>query len=442
MSRPALPFDAALPPLELDMLKANPLDPSTKGLPAGAGAVSLNDIAAAGWNLLAEDLPLPQAVIRKDVLDANSHWMSRFTGLNGLRIAPHGKTTMAPQLYDVQARDGAWAITVATTQQMGVALRFGTRRVLLANQPVGPKAVDAIFLALAADPSVEIYCLADSLEGVAQLAAGAGRHQGAARNPLRVLVEIGMTGARTGAQSPETAQAVARAVAGQDALMLAGFECFEGVLPNTATVDAMVDAVVAAARAAEAEGLLSADQPLILSAGGSAYFDRVGERFGPASFSRPVIKLLRSGCYLTHDALSYAKAFKRIVAETSLALPEGELMPALEVWAYVQSRPEPGKALLTMGKRDIGNDAGMPRPERWYRPGSGMSGPEPMPEGHQLTGLNDQHAHLQVPHESPLKVGDMVAFGIGHPCTTFDKWGLLMVVDENYRIVDAVKTFF
>ena len=46
------------------------------------------------------------------------------------------------------------------------------------------------------------------------------------------------------------------------------------------------------------------------------------------------------------------------------------------------------------------------------------------------------------PGESPLKVGDMVGFGIGHPCTTFDKWGLLMIVDADYRVVEAVKTFF
>jgi D-serine dehydratase len=442
MSRAPLAFDAPLPPLALDALRDGVIDASTKGLPADAGATTLGEIGQRGWSLLGEDVPLPQAVIKKRVLEANSAWMSRFTALNGLRIAPHGKTTMAPQLYDLQARDGAWAITVATTQQMGVALRFGTQRVLLANQPVGPKAVDAIFAALTADPSVEIYCLADSLAGVALLAAGARRHGTAGGNRLRVLVEIGVTGARTGAQSPETALAVSRAVAGADGLVLAGFECFEGVLPDTHSVDLLVDAVVAAARTAEAEGLLEPDAPLILSAGGSAYFDRVGERFGPASFARPVLKVLRSGCYLTHDTISYAKAFRRIIAETSLSLPEGELQPALEVWAYVQSRPEPGKALLTMGKRDVGNDAGMPRAIGWFRPGGGMAGPQTMPEGHEVTGLNDQHCHLSIPETSPLQVGDMVGFGIGHPCTTFDKWGLLMVVDDAYRITGAIRTFF
>ena len=56
--------------------------------------------------------------------------------------------------------------------------------------------------------------------------------------------------------------------------------------------------------------------------------------------------------------------------------------------------------------------------------------------------LNDQHCHMAVPADSPLAVGDMTGFGIGHPCTTFDKWALLMVVDEEYRVTGAVRTFF
>lgn len=443
MSKTAVPpHETPLPPLALGPLLDAPLDPSTKGLPADCGPVVLADIGRRGWSLLSGDLPLPQAVIRQRTLEANSRWMKRFTELNGLRIAPHGKTTMAPQLYDLQARDGAWAITVATTQQMGVALRFGVRRVLLANQPVGPKQVDAVFAALAADPGVEIYCLADSAEGVDMLAAGAARCPGAAANPLRVLVEIGADGARTGARGPQAGLAVARAVVAARGLRLAGFECFEGVMPDTAAVDALVDAVVATAEAAEAEGLLAPGAPLILSAGGSAWFDRVGERFSAARFGRPVLKLLRSGCYLTHDVTSYARAFARILAETSLTLPEGGLEPALEVWAYVQSRPEPGRALLTMGKRDVGWDSGMPLPQRWFRPGGAMAAPQPAPADHEVVALNDQHAHMRLPAASPLKVGDMVGFGIGHPCTTFDRWALLMLVDDDYRVTGAVRTFF
>lgn len=429
-----------IPRLELASLRAQPLDPLTKGLPFDAPPLTVGKVGAQGWNLLRGDLPLPLAVIRQDVLRANSAWMSAFTAANDLLIAPHGKTTMSPQLFDLQVADGAWAITVATVQQLAVCVKFGVKRVLIANQPVGKGAIDACFRALHED-GFELYCLADGPAGLAMLAEGARRNPPPSDNPLRVLVEIGFTGGRTGARSRGMAMEVARAAIDMPGLALGGFECFEGLLPTPQAADGLIDDVAALAQAALAEGLFAPGQPVVISAGGSAFFDRVGERFNSAAFSRPVIKVLRSGCYLTHDSISYAAAYERIVSETSLKLPEGRLEAALEVWAYVQSRPEPGRTMLTMGKRDVSFDAGMPVPLRWFRPGQ-MARPAPMPAGHKVVALNDQHCHLETPEASPLAVGDMVAFGIGHPCTTFDKWQVLALVDEDYRVTDALKTFF
>lgn len=435
------PAATALPPVRTEALADLVLDPLAKGLPFGTAGLRLGEVGRQGWSLLDGSLPLPQAVLRRDVLAANSAWMSAFAAENGLLLAPHGKTTMAPQLFALQIADGAWAITVATVQQLEVCRRFGVKRVVIANQPVGRLAVDACFRALRETEGFELYCLADSLAGAALLAEGTQTLPPPAERPLRVLVELGFPGGRTGARTREEALAVARAVAGTPGLALAGFECFEGLLPDPAAVDAFLDAVVLAASAAEDEGLLPPGAPLILSAGGSAFFDRVGERFGAAALRRPMLRVLRSGCYLTHDSLGYAAAFRRVVAETALRLPPGGLEPALEVWAHVQSRPEAGRTILTMGKRDVSYDASLPVPLHWYRPGA-MARPEPMPRGHAVLALNDQHCHLGTPGESPLQVGDLVGFGIGHPCTTFDKWGLLMVVDEAYRVVDAVKTYF
>jgi D-serine dehydratase len=429
-----------IPRLDLVALENLPLDPLTKGLPFDAPALTVGAVGAEGWNLLAGDLPLPQAVIRREVVEANSAWMEQFTRVNDLVIAPHGKTTMSPQLFDLQVRDGAWAITVATIQQLQVCVKFGVKRVIIANQPIGTQAVDACFRALQ-QPGFELYCLADGLDGLAMLAEGARRNPPPAGNPLRVLVEIGFLGGRTGARSRDKAMAVARAIAAADGLTLGGFECFEGLLPTPEAADGLIDDVAALAQSALAETLFEAGQPVVVSAGGTAFFDRVGERFNATSFGAPVVKVLRSGCYLTHDSIAYSAAFERIVSQTSLKLPNGRLEAALEVWAHVQSRPEPGRTILTMGKRDVSFDAGMPVPVRWFRPGA-MQRPEAMPDGHKVVGLNDQHCHLETPAESPLRPGDMVAFGIGHPCTTFDKWQMLLLVDEAYTVTSALKTFF
>lgn len=428
---------AALPRLSLGEIGDQHLDDLMKGLPPGA-KLRLGDIGRQGWSVLGGDMPMPLAVIRESALQANSAWMSAFTAANGLLIAPHGKTTMSPQLFDLQIADGAWAITVATMQQLAVARHFGVKRVILANQPVGRQEIAACFEALR-EPGFELYCLADSVAGVGLLAEAAKEHADA--NPLRILVEIGFMGGRTGARTREEALAVARTVAGAPGLRLAGFECFEGLHSDTANADRLLGEVVAVATAAEGEGLLG-PEPMVLSAGGTSLFDRVGEAFNAAAFKRSIVKVLRSGCYLTHDSTVYSAAFRRITLETSLKLPPGGLEPALEVWAYVQSRPERGRSLLTVGKRDISFDSGMPVPLRWYRPGGAMARPEPMPAGHNVLALNDQHCHLGTPDESPLQVGDMVAFGIGHPCTTFDKWALLMLVDDDWRVTGAIRTFF
>lgn len=433
----AVTASAPLPRLSLREIEDQRLDVLVKGLPPGA-SLRLGDIGKQGWNVLAGDMPMPLAVIRESVLKANSAWMSAFTGENDLLIAPHGKTTMAPQLFDLQIADGAWAITVATMQQLAVARHFGVKRVILANQPVGRQEVAACFEALR-EPGFELYCLADSAAGVGLLAEAAKGHAGA--NPLRVFVEIGFMGGRTGARTRKEALAVARAIAGAPGLRLSGFECFEGLHSDSAGADKLLDEVIAVAAAANAEGLLG-PEPLVLSAGGTALFDRVGEKFNAASLGRPVLKVLRSGCYLTHDDLGYSASFRRIMLETSLKLPPGGLEPALEVWAYVQSRPERGRSLLTLGKRDITYDSALPVPVRWYRPGGAMKRPEPMPAGHTVLGLNDQHCHLGTPDESPLQVGDLVAFGIAHPCLTFDKWAVLMLVDDDWTITGAIRTFF
>jgi D-serine dehydratase len=432
---------ALIPRLDIAALDAMPVDPLTKGLPFDAPAMRLGDVGAQGWRVLDGDVPMPIAVIRQARVEANSAWMAAFTKTNGLFIAPHGKTTMAPYLFDLQIADGAWAITVATVQQMQVCRRFGVRRVLMANQPIGRQAVDACFAALA-DEGFELYCLVDGEQGLAQLAERAGRAGPSARSPLRVLVEVGFPGGRTGTRSPEAALDLARRIAATDGLALAGFECFEGLLSTPEEVDALLDDVAALTRLSIAEGLLPKSGPVVISAGGSAFFDRVGERFDARDFPVSVLRLLRSGCYLTHDCMGYAAAFERIRRQTRLALPPGGLVPALEVWAQVQSVPEPRRALLSMGKRDVGFDAGLPIPQYWYRPGSGMEGPEPMPPGYRTAALNDQHCHLELPAGNDLRVGDLVGFGIGHPCTTFDRWSLLLAVDEKYRVIKAVKTFF
>lgn len=433
-------LDRALSPLTLNNPVADVLvDASTKGVPSRAAPLLVSEIGAQGWNVLAGDCPLPLAVIRTDILEANSAWMMAFARLHGFLLAPHGKTTMAPALFARQLADGAWAITVATSQQMQVCLHAGIRRIILANQPMG-QGLEACFQALADHADLELYVLADSLAGVALLASRAARDGRAlAGRTLRVLVEVGAVGARTGCRDIDSALAVAKAIVAAPGLTLAGVEAFEGVLPDAASVSAFMARIAQTALAIDALGLFRDD--IVLSAGGSAFFDLVALGFNALTLSRPVLRVLRSGCYLTHDQFGYAKDLQRVLREHRVSLPEGTLRPALEVWAFVQSRPDPDKAILTLGKRDVGYDAGWPQPLAWFRPGK-MSLPALMPGGCTISALNDQHAHMTLPADVALAVGDMVAMGISHPCTTFERWQVLMLVDARLNVVGAIRTFF
>jgi D-serine dehydratase len=428
-----------------ETLAAEPLTAAIKGIPPRAAPVALGAVGKQGWNLLRGDLPFPLAVLSRSALEHNSRWMRAFIQANKLSIAPHGKTTMAPQLFRRQIEDGAWAITVATLQQLMVCRRFGFDRLLIANELIGSGDLDAIFGELAEAPGLEIYCLVDSLAGIERIAA-AGRRAGQPAR-LQLLLEMGIAGGRTGCRTLADALEIARA-ARREGLTLRGVEGFEGILKETPAVDAFLDRISAAAAAIAQEGLFAADGPVILSAGGSAFYDRVAARFARCRLGGELRIVTRSGCYLTHDSVSYEQSYRAMRARAEAepgphpgSLPAGDLRPALMIWTRLQSRPEPGRAVLTMGRRDVGQDAGLPVPLLWYRRGL-HEAPVAIGPGHGVAGLYDQHCCLDCPPASALAVGDLVAFGISHPCTTFDKWQVLYVVDDRYDVVDAVRTFF
>ncbi|HVM77800.1 MAG TPA: amino acid deaminase [Stellaceae bacterium] len=417
-----------------------------KGVPGGIAPFKLRDAGARRWNLLREDLPLPAAVLKTSAIDHNDRWMQSFLRLSGAVIAPHGKTTMSPALFHRQLEHGAWAMTVATVQQVQVCRAMGVDRIVLANQLVGRQAIRYVLDELAAHKELEFYCLVDSVAGVRQLAEAArGRMLQA---PVNLLLEGGTMGGRTGCRDLAGALEVARAAAAAGpALRLRGVEGFEGLIQGKAAeeteakVRAFLDFLARIAEACLHENLF-APGPIVLSAGGSAYYDLVVDRFSQERLGRETIVLTRSGCYLTHDSALYRRSFERLHERKPEIDKLGEgLRPALEVWAYVQSRPETTKAICTMGRRDVSSDADMPVPELWCRPGGNMA-PQALAPGHSVTGLNDQHAHLTLPAESPLRVGDMISFGVSHPCTTFDKWQVLWLVDDDYTVTGGVRTFF
>jgi D-serine dehydratase len=407
-----------------------------KGLGAMDGALAIQDIPALQWNLLREDLSLPTAVLYEEKLAHNAQWMQNFVKAYGAKFAPHGKTTMSPKLFHRQLEGGAWGITLATAHQTRVAYEHGVRRVLMANQLVGKQNM-AMISRLLRDPSFEYFCLVDSVEQIELL----GKFFAAQKQKLNLLLEVGVDGGRTGVRNLQQVDAVTTALSRwREILVLCGVELFEGVLKDEPSVRKFSQFAVEVAGKLEQENHFDR-QPIILSGAGSAWYDVVAEIFSQADLGRPFEVILRPGCYLTHDVGVYRTAQEQIQIRNSTARKMGAgLVPALQLWAYVQSVPEKSKAIVGFGKRDAAFDAGLPTPAFHYRPGNPI--PTAVPATWTVTSMMDQHAFLHIAEGDDIHVGDMIGFDISHPCLTFDKWRYLPVLDKGYRVIDVVETFF
>jgi len=412
------------------------ISPLNKGLGLLYGSLEPEAIAELGWNLLKEDLSLPCAVLYQEKLQSNLDFMRQFVKAYGMRLAPHGKTTMAPKLFHMQLEAGAWGITLATAQQTMVAWKHGVRRVLMANQLVGKQNM-AIIAHMLEDPDFQFYCLVDSVQGVEQL--GSFFTERGLR--VNVLLEIGVMGGRSGVRNEAQLESALLALARwRHSVALCGVELYEGVLHDEPEIRSFLKRTLDTARDIATEERFDRS-PILLSGAGSAWYDVVAEEFSAARFSDPIEIVLRPGCYLTHDMGAYKKAQARILANNSIARSiSGGLLPAIHVWAYVQSVPEPGRAIIGLGKRDAAFDSGLPTPALHYRPNDGA--PTAAPQHWALTRMMDQHAYMEVSADDNLCVGDMIGFDILHPCLTFDKWRVLPVLDGEYRVVDIVQTYF
>ncbi len=424
-------------------LRGQPLGATCKALPLDSDEhLTIDEIAGLRWSVAEGALDFPVMTLKESALAANIELMASYCRRHRVQLAPHGKTTMAPQLFLRQIMAGAWGISAATVSQVRSFRAFGVPRVLLANVLVDAGAIRWIAGELEADADFEFLCYVDSIRGV-QIMEQALPLGGVARR-VPVLIELGYVGGRSGCRDRQQAAAVAARVAESPVLELRGVSGFEGLI-QASSPEQVVPHVEAFLRELhelvvdlERKALFSRNRDVLVSSGGSAYFDIVIDTLGPDNFDFPVTTILRSGCYITHDVEMYELTSP--LAQRAKDHGTLGLRPALELWATVWSRPEPGLAIIGFGKRDAPYDYQLPVAEkRW----SSVDGQMRDVRGrYKFTALNDQHAFLQVPEDDELAVGDRLVCGISHPCGAFDKWRVLPVVDDDYHVIDAIFTLF
>lgn len=431
------------------------LDSTSKGAAPENGSVLFADVGKQGWNVLRGDLMFPVLTLHDGHLRTNLRLLRDFAEHHGVSLAPHGKTMMCPQLYrDCIETGGSWGITAATVQQAYVVAGSGVPNILIANEVVGPANVRQLVRLKRAYPRASIYHLVDS-EATVQYLIRHGKPLLSGEMRFQVLLEAGFTGGRTGVRSLEQARQVIRAVqAASETLELVGIESYEGLIhvpdapeESVRRVDGVLDFTLQVLDLAKSMGALAHRDEVLLTAGGSTYFDRVARKFSAAHRGPGTRIVLRGGCYVTHDHGYIALKLREMDQRRGMEGRRGPVSAAtgfasaLELWSMVEALRDPEVAIMTMGARDMGSDLGFPVPLRQYRDErlvSDLGGQD----GWRILKTNDQHAYMAYPAGSDIVVGDLFAFGISHPCTTFDKWDILYRVDERYDVTEVLKTFF
>jgi len=335
---------------------------------------------------------------------------------------------LSPQIAQMQIDHGAWALTVANFSQARVFLDYGFNRIIIANEIVDPAAIREIGKRNL-EPNTQIIFYVDSAEGLSII-----------REALKTLpqakvflfIEIGLDGGRGGIRDIEGAKKLAQEIDGDPHLSVLGVSGFEGIVSGADRspegLQMVADFCAKIVAAARLVAPYVRTEKIILTAGGSAFFDVVVQEF--SKYEAPFHMVLRSGGYVTHDHWSYQKVYPF----TQMSLDK-QLLPSIELWAQVLTQPEKGLAILNLGKRDVGNDADNPFPVKRFHG-------KVLPLEAKVDHLNDQHGYLHFGGGQEVTIADVIGLGISHPCTTFDKWKLFVLVDDNYDVVDFIHTFF
>ncbi|MBE1205231.1 alanine racemase [Aminobacter carboxidus] len=423
------------------------LDDRIRGVPSGTTAFASSLVSSKGWHPADGAMSLPVLTLDEQAFVSNRDLFFRYARQAGVEVAPHAKTPMAPDLARSLLQAGAWGTTVADIRQAAVMLRAGLDRLILANEVGGEGGARRLAMLIAANPQADLHVFVDSVAAVDALAATWRAND--ALPPLHVLVETGA--GRGGARTLGDAEAIIDAIIGSgDRLVAAGVATYEGAAgrQTQAETDTAISGLLelTANVFALLRKQVGAEAHLILSAGGSVFFDKVVSALAPVIARDGRAKLvLRSGAIFFHDNGVYDRAMAAIDERHGFALDgvavsaRQSFRPALRLWAEVLSRPEPDTVICGMGMRDVSFDQGFPVVLGRYRAGVPLPLTGSLPT---VAKLNDQHAFLSLASDSDLAVGDVVELGISHPCTCLDRYRVIFGIDETGHVRNAFPTYF
>ena len=342
------------------------------------------------------EVPTPALIVDVAALDRNIARMARFFAEGTCRLRPHVKAHKTPEIARRQLAAGSCVgLTCATLREAEAVAGF-CDDILLANEIV---TTDKCGRAAALAASRRVTVAADSMEGVEALAAAARR----AGVTLGVLVDVNVGQMRCGVLPGEPALALASRVAGTRGLELRGVMGYEGhVQPVRDRAERVSQAERAMAALVEtAARLRAAGLPCdIVSAGGTGTFDISGRVAG--------VTEIQAGSYVLMDT-DYGE----------VGVPFEQ---AFFVLGTIVSRPAADRCVADGGHKSTTKDHSLPRVH-------GV-------EGAAVSSLNDEHATIAIPPDSPIRIGDRVRLIPSHTDPTMNLHDVIYAV-EGERVVDV-----
>ena len=344
------------------------------------------------------DLTTPCLITDLPAMNRNIQRMADYFSSRTCKLRPHFKAHKTSEVAKRQLAAGSCTgLTCATVHEAEAALRV-CDDLLIANEIVGRSACDRV-AALARKATVTVAVDSDrGLRDISEAASRSGVTIGA-------LVDINVGQNRCGVSSPDEALTLARRILETPSLRLRGVMGYEGHAVGIASrtereaeVRRSMSKLVEAARVLKANGV-----PVeIVSGGGTGSYDIDSEIDG--------ITEIQAGSYAMMDT-----------AYAALGLP---FEFASYVMGTIISRPVPDRCVADCGHKSCTKDHGNP----------GVKGLA----GATVTALNDEHAIIALPPNSPVGIGDRVFLIPSHTDPTLNLHDVMYVVDGE-QVVDEWK---
>ena len=426
------------------------IDSAVKGI-KDIDKIKIQDIKKQKWNILKEDVQFPILTIKKSFFNKNILSMHKYVKANKVFLAPHIKTSMSPQIIQQIFNLGCWGFTVANNQQLSVLLKMGIRKIIFANLITNQSNIDNLFQLINQYKDIQIYICVDSIFGINLLKTLSKKLN--FNRVIKILIEVGYQNSRSGIRNIKSLNKILDSLRILPVnFKISGILFYEGASAvnnysiSLKRVEKCIKLAFNCLNFLISNNIIN-NKECIISGGGSEYFDLVVDSFKKNKKNKNFKFVIRPGSYIAYGHGYYLSSLNKINDRKKIIIKNKKInatdlfQPSLELWAHVISQQDSGKAILNFGKRDVSFDLGYPIPLLVYRNGKILH-KSPYDKNIVVYKLNDQHAFIKFSKNYNIEVGDLVKFGVSHPCITIDKWKIFYMINDNNTIVEAFKTFF